>query len=494
MKTHTTESKQKQAVVQLLKKFWRLPSYLFSIPTPKVAEGQADLDTLLTQSRDRMLTYMLRTASILSILVVLYLMGDMLARKQWEIVVVYLIVAVSIGLIGYLSTIHYKARALTFLSIVYLLGCIDLALFGVAEDWRLYLSTFAILATVFLGWRAGITAIFLSLGAFLTIAWQIAQKSIVITASTLGSPIPNTENLIAMSLAFLLTNSIVITAVSTLLNEFENATKKERQTAVSLRQKTTELEDSLNREQELGRKLALALQQEEELSQLRANIITTVSHEFRTPLTIINNSTNLLGKYYDRLSEEKREAHYKSIHSSIFYLNDLLQDVSLVEHTKKDEIQFQPALIRFGALCDQLLADLLRQTSQPANVHLQTSGDLEKMLTIDYRLLKRTAVNLLTNALKFSSPESHIDIRLHVDDALTLSVIDQGIGIPAADKEKIYGLFQRGSNVETRSGLGLGLFIVQHLVETMFGTIKITDNFQGQGTIVTVQLPISPID
>ena len=109
-------------------------------------------------------------------------------------------------------------------------------------------------------------------------------------------------------------------------------------------------------------------------------------------------------------------------------------------------------------------------------------------------MLKRTAVNLLNNALKFSSPESPVDIRLHVDDALTLSVIDQGIGIPAADKEKIYGLFQRGSNVETRSGLGLGLFIVQHLVETMFGTIKITDNFQVQGTIATVQLPISPID
>lgn len=495
MKINTTSQyQQKYAVSHHLKKAWHWPTRFFSLPKIQMTHNESDLDELLLQGRDRILTYMLRIASILGILVLLFLMRDTLAHKHWEIVAIYMIVAISIGLISFIPGIRYKVRSVTFLAIVFLLGNIDLVFFGVAEDWRLYFSAFSILATVFLGWRAGVTAILISLLAFVTIAWQIAQRNIIITASTLGSPVVTIENMIAMSLAFLLINSVIVAAITTLLHEFESATRKERAAAVSLRQKTAELENSLNREQQLARELAFALQNAEELSQLRATIITTVSHEFRTPLTIINNSAGLLGKYYDRLSEEKRHAHYERIQNAIFYLDNLLQDVSLVERSKKDGVQFQRHQMQFGAFYEQLYFDLSQQNNQPSNVQFKRSGPLTKTLFIDYSLVKHVVSNLLANALTFSEPGSPITIHVQVEKALTISVADQGIGVLAAEKEKIWGLFERGSNVETRSGLGLGLFIVRQLLETMSGSIAVADNPQGQGAVFTVRLPISPID
>ncbi|MEZ4593219.1 MAG: ATP-binding protein [Chloroflexota bacterium] len=469
-------------------------THLFALPETPTKLPNADLAVQILQGRNRILTYMLRIAALLGILTLMYLTGDTVARQNWQITSVYMVIAISIGLVSFIPRIGYHVRAVTFLTIVFLLGNIDLVFFGVAEDWRLYFSAFAILATIFLGWRAGVTAIVLSLTAFVAIAWQIAQKNIVITASTLGNVTLDMHNIIAMSLAFALTNSLLVAAITTLLHEFENATRKEHETAVSLRQKTAELEHSLRREQKLARELTFALHQAQELSQLRATILTTVSHEFRTPLTIINNSASLLNNYYDRLSPEKRQAHYERIHNAIFYLDHLLQDVSLVEHAQKEDVSFHPSPMQFGAFYEQLSFDLLQQNNHPSNVQFQRSGPPTATLVIDYKLVNRVVANLLVNALTFSASNAPICVHVQVEELLTIAVIDQGMGVLVADREKIWGLFQRGSNVETRRGLGLGLFIVQQLLETMSGSITVTENPQGQGTIFTVRLPISPID
>ena len=93
--------------------------------------------------------------------------------------------------------------------------------------------------------------------------------------------------------------------------------------------RTSALEESLSREQQMAEKLALALELETELGELQSRIITVVSHEFRTPLSVINSSSELLQKFYDRLPEDRREAAHVRIKDSVFYLNDLLKDVTI---------------------------------------------------------------------------------------------------------------------------------------------------------------------
>jgi signal transduction histidine kinase len=419
-------------------------------------------------------------------------MGELLQRERWDLVAVYLIGMIAIGTIGHLRQISYVGRACTFLGILYALGVIDLSFFGIAEDWRLYFSAFSILSALLLGWRAGLIALLLSLVTFVTLAWQISIGRIVITASAMGSPIPTVENIIAFSLVFVLMNAIVITAIITLLREFEKATEKERQAAIKLGQRTTELEDSLNREQRLASEVAYALQREEELNKLRSKMITTISHEFRTPLTVINNSTSLLDKYYDRLSDSKREEQYLRIRQSIFYLTDLLQGVSLVESTQNRAVRPRQEMIQFGQLCQQLTTELKQETAAPPNLKIDVTGNETTPLILDYYLLKQVILNLLTNALKYSPSHQPVHLHIGLTTNLILTVTDRGVGIPESEKEKVWELFYRGSNVDVHSGLGLGLYVVKQLLESMAGTITLTDNPAG-GTIFTVKLPIKQV-
>ena len=476
---------------QTIRRAWRtITAYLFPANTQTLT-ADADLKRQLAQGRDRILTIMLRLTSLLGVIGIISIMGQVLDQDRYGLLALYLGGLILIGIISYLRQISYTSRAVFFLSLVFLMGVVDLSHFGIAEDWRLYFSGFTIFTTLFLGWRSGIVALSLSLFAFVTISWQIAIGHIVPSASLMDSPIPSAEVILAFSIVFLMTNGITISAISALLHEFEIAHQNERRATTKLEQRTAELEQSLNREQELARELAFSLQREESLSQLRATIITTVSHEFRTPLTVINNSASLLEDYYGRLTEEKRQAQFDRIHNSIFYLTDLLQDVALVERTKKDHLKFQPGPTTFGTLCAQLKTDLPRETNQPTNLTIHTAGHQEIGLVLDYSLFKRVILSLLSNALKFSPATSPVTLILRADNQLTATVMDQGIGILPEDKENVWKLFYRGSNIDNHKGLGLGLFIAQQLVDVMSGSITLADNPEERGTIVTLQLPLS---
>ncbi len=472
-------------------KAWQAIKNYFFPPRLEYVSLDTDLNVLLIQGRDRILTVMLRLASLIGVVTILVIMDDLLQRQRWGLVAVYLTGMVTFGIISHLRQISYKGRALTFLAILYSLGVIDLSFFGIAEDWRLYFSAFSILSALFLGWRAGLIALFMSLVTFVILAWQIAIGRIVITASAMESPIPTTENIIAFSLVFTLTNAIVISAIITLLREFESATEKERQAAVKLGQRTAELEDSLNRAQQLDSEVAFALQREEELNKLRSKMITTISHEFRTPLTVINNSISLLEKYYDRLSESKRKEQYLRIRQSIFYLTDLLQGVSLMESTQNRTIHPRQELIQFGQLCERLITELKQETDNPPNLVINVRGDKTTPLILDHYLLKQVVLNLLTNALKYSPSHLPVQLNIILTDELKITITDQGIGIPESEKDKVWEPFFRGSNVEAHSGLGLGLYVVKQLLEPMAGKITLANNPTG-GAIFTVKLPLKP--
>ncbi len=467
----------------------RVRTFLFPPPANYI-DPNIERHVLLTQGRDRILIILLRLTSLAGILTILSIMDDLLQRQRWDLVLVYLAGMVAIGVVSYLRQIRYTFRALTFLGILYVLGVIDLSFFGIAEDWRLYFSAFSILSALFLGWRVGLVALLLSLATFVLLSWQIHIGAIVITASSMESPIPTVDNIIAFSLAFVLTNAIVISAIISLLKEFENATENERQVALALKHRTAELERSLKREQKLALAVANALEREEELNKLRSKIITTISHEFRTPLTVINNSATLLKKYYDRLSPAKREEQYTRIHQSLSYLTRLLQGVSIVENTQSKTIHLQRELFKFGALCQRLTTKLRQETADPPNLEIVVIGDKTTPIVLDFNLLKQALLNLLSNALKYSP--SHLPVRLDIElnGDLKLTVTDQGIGIPDAEKDKVWQLFYRGSNVEAPTGLGLGLYVVKQLVDTMGGTVTLADNPAG-GTVFTVKLPMN---
>jgi len=257
--------------------------------------------------------------------------------------------------------------------------------------------------------------------------------------------------------------------------------------------RTSELEESLVREQHLAGKLAQALALETELGELQSRIITVVTHEFRTPLSIINSSSELLQQYYDRLPPDRRDAAHLRIREAVFYLNDLLKDVTLVEQTQRERIRPSYRTLPFNHLSQQLSERILREVNRPHRVIFQFVATLQTPIQTDLDLLQQIGANLVSNALKYSNDDTQVQVRLwHDERQLVLEVQDQGIGIPPQEQSRVFELFFRASNVDERRGLGLGLFIVQAISGMLQGEVKVISQGVNQGTTFQVYLPMAP--
>lgn len=257
--------------------------------------------------------------------------------------------------------------------------------------------------------------------------------------------------------------------------------------------RTSALEKSLSREQNLAEKLALALQVETELGQLQSRIITVVSHEFRTPLSIINSSAELLQQYYEKLPQVRREAAHARIQESVFYLNDLLKDVTLVDQAQRAKIRPSYKTFPFSDLCRQLIEKMLFEVNQPKRLNFQYPSEAGKVVETDLNLLQQILANLVSNALKYSSDDVPVQVNFWLEARkIVLEVQDQGIGIPLQEQAKVFDLFYRASNVDERRGLGLGLFIVKSLSKLLQGEVFVESRGQGQGARFQVKLPLSP--
>jgi signal transduction histidine kinase len=138
------------------------------------------------------------------------------------------------------------------------------------------------------------------------------------------------------------------------------------------------------------------------------------------------------------------------------------------------------------------LVDEVRLGDRDAHLfHFEPAGDAEPFTT-DSHLLHHIVANLLTNAARYSPPGTVITTRLHCDALrAVLSVEDQGIGIPEADRPRLFQPFERGSNVGNIKGTGLGLSIVKRLVDLLGGTITF-ESAPGCGTRFTLEIPRPP--
>lgn len=232
-----------------------------------------------------------------------------------------------------------------------------------------------------------------------------------------------------------------------------------------------------------------ALEQEKELNELKSRFITNTSHEFRTPLTTILGSAELLEYSGNRWSEDKKRRHWRRIRSAVQHLTQLLDDVLTLSKAEAGRIPFTPLPIDVIGFCQNLVEDL--QASTTEHIIQFTCSNPIVSTEVDEKLLRQILENLLSNAIKYSYSDSLITLNLHCSvDQLILEIRDQGIGIPKADLLHLFNPFHRGENVGTIAGNGLGLAIIKRAVDLHHGSITI-DSQVGMGTTCTVYLPVS---
>ncbi len=236
--------------------------------------------------------------------------------------------------------------------------------------------------------------------------------------------------------------------------------------------------------------LLKSLAREKELSALKSNFVSMVSHEFRTPLGIIMSSSEILREYFDRLESTERNDHLQSIQKNTRRMADLMEEVLLLSRVEAGKLNLEPQPLDLGVFCRRLVDEVLSATNARCPIEL-TLDSVETDTFADDRLLRHILTNLLTNAVKYSPQGSPVHFRTaRMAARIRFEIEDHGIGIPEPDQKWLFNAFQRGRNVGNIPGTGLGLVIVKRCVELHRGAIRV-ESSPGQGTKVEVEVPVA---
>ncbi len=234
--------------------------------------------------------------------------------------------------------------------------------------------------------------------------------------------------------------------------------------------------------------LLRTVDREKELGRLRSNFVSMVSHEFRTPLSIIQSSAEILEGYLEQLEPAERKEHLRSICQNTRRMAGLMEEALLIGGLDAGKMEFKAASLDLGTFLRMLVDEVLSATGWRCPIELSL-GDVPCEIQADERLLRHVFTNLLTNAVKYSDAGRVVRFEAGFDDAEIVFLIrDQGIGIPPADQEWLFDAFHRGHNVADRPGTGLGLVIVKRCLDLQGGKIQV-ESKEGEGTSVTVRLP-----
>jgi signal transduction histidine kinase len=235
--------------------------------------------------------------------------------------------------------------------------------------------------------------------------------------------------------------------------------------------------------------LLKTLEREKELSQLKSNFVSMVSHEFRTPLGIIHSSAELLQDFYQKMEPEERGEQLKSITRNTRRMAGMMEEILVLSRLDAGSLNFAPSDLDLNVFCPRVMDEVLSATNRRCNIELSLNS-LPQGAQGDERLLGHIFTNLLSNAVKYSEFGATVGFSVEQDGTDALCVVcDRGIGISETDQAGLFTAFHRGSNVGTRPGTGLGLLLVKRCVELHQGTVTLQSQL-GHGTTVTVRLPL----
>ena len=244
--------------------------------------------------------------------------------------------------------------------------------------------------------------------------------------------------------------------------------------------------DKISRERE---KAALLAKNE----QLRANLLRSISHDLRTPLTSISGNAGILLKSEENIDREKRKQLYADIYDDSIWLINLVENLLSVTRIEDGTMKMRLST----ELIDEVVTEALRHTDRRRGEHhIQVKhADTFLLVKMDSRLIMQVIINLVDNAIKYTPPESNIIIEIKKEqNQAVITVSDDGTGITQEAKAHIFDMFYTAEtkSADSRRSLGLGLALCKSIVAAHGGTITVSDNIP-HGAVFTVMLPTEEV-
>lgn len=235
--------------------------------------------------------------------------------------------------------------------------------------------------------------------------------------------------------------------------------------------------------------LARALTKEKEHSKIQRDFISLVSHEFRTPLAIIDSNAQRITRRIDKLDKEEVVARMGDIRQMVERMTELMESTISLSRLDAGKIEFAPEAgdLRY------MLEEVANHSQQVSEIHtIQTDlSNLPRKVQFDPKLMRQVVTNLLSNAVKYSPKGGVVEIKGWQENGLAVfSVRDEGLGIPEKEVSKLFQRFFRASTSTGIAGSGIGLHLINNLVKMHRGTVSVQTE-ENVGSVFTVSLPIA---
>ena len=243
------------------------------------------------------------------------------------------------------------------------------------------------------------------------------------------------------------------------------------------------------RNSELELKEALA--KEIELGALKTRFISMVSHEFRTPLSTILASAELINNY-NQTDHPKIKKNTTRISNAVDNLTEILNDLLSLSKLEEGKVAVKPTDFDLYCFVEDLIEQMQVSLKRDQQI-LFKRVENNFLVRSDAKILKNILFNLFSNAIKYSKEGQTIECRVDQQEKeYTIMVVDQGIGIPQEDQKYLFTRFYRASNVENIQGSGLGLSIAKHYIHLLNGQLTFESQL-GKGSTFLINLPIQQV-
>lgn len=247
------------------------------------------------------------------------------------------------------------------------------------------------------------------------------------------------------------------------------------------------LENEKNaREKEMAAVLA-------ESEQLRANLLRTISHDLRTPLTTISGNASNLISNGQNFSEETKQRIYEDIYEDALWLNNLVENLLYATRIEEGRMILRTSTEVLSDILEEAMKHIDRQKSKH-QIFMQSGNELI-LVKADARLVMQVIVNIVDNAIKYTPEGTIIRIEAKKKEKMAeISISDTGNGISDEEKKKVFDKFYCGEKkiVDNRRSLGLGLYLCKAIIEAHGGTIDVADN-RPSGAVFRFTLPLGEV-